>query len=132
MSSLWTRVSVAAACLAGTAPACLGSTHDACAQVECSTCPPIVNVVVTDARTGGPVPGAAATGGTAPWTCSESQGSTVCTSVQSSGTPPFDAEVTAPGYASATVHVGTVEQPSGSCCPSCTVYEAPSVQLTPL
>ncbi len=107
------------------------SPRTAC-PLQCSPCPPLASVLVTDLRTGQPVAAVTVTGGTGTWTCSEVQGATACVSMQLTGTGAFDVAVSAPGYATATAHVAIVEQPSGDCCPACGVYAPTPVALTPL
>ncbi len=121
----------AAVALAGFVLAGCGSQpRSACAFRNCSPCPPGAVVLVTDARTSQPIPGTTVTGGDAPWTCTQEQANTVCTSLQLTTTGAFDVQVSAPGYATATAHVTEVVRPD-DCCPGCQVYTPVSVQLTP-
>jgi hypothetical protein len=105
--------------------------EDSCGNVACAPCPPTATVVVTDAVTGLAVASVAVTGGGAQWTCFEFAAETVCGS-----TPPegggFDVDVSAPGYATASVHLAPALQEGGNCCPDCFAYPRVPVRLEPL
>ncbi len=125
---------LAAAAAAALLAACLADSP-ACRDVDCSGCvvvQPGVWLFVTDAGSGGPVPGVVVPG----FTCALQAGlGTACHATFGAGLIVYDVAVTAPGYAPRTVHVDeSALSPASTsgCCPGCPLVVTISVGLVRL
>ncbi len=102
-------------------------------RVICSACPRFATLEVSDAATGAAVAGVSVSGGGVPWTCTAATTSACTTFPLQPEAVPFDAAVSAPGHAAATVRFAPVLLASGNaCCPPCPIFPAGQVQLAPL
>ncbi|ACL64978.1 hypothetical protein A2cp1_1634 [Anaeromyxobacter dehalogenans 2CP-1] len=105
----------------------VGCEDEACQDVNCSPCPRSGDLTITDSVSSGVVPGAAVSGGSVTWACTDAGGATRCTTgTEQLPDAVFSVTVTAPGYVSQDVQLTPVEGAPGKCCAGCITY-SPSV-----
>lgn len=110
----------------------VGCEDEACQSVNCSPCPRLGGLTVTDSVNSGVVPGVTVSGGSVTWTCTETGGVTRCTTgTEQLPDAVVSVTVTAPGYVSQDLQLTPVEGASGACCAGCITYSPSAVALVP-